>query len=292
MNNARVTVPSPRNEPVLNYAPGSPEKAALRAQLDTFTAGSIEIPLIIGGRNVTTGDLGTCVLPHDHGRSLATYHKGNVETVNQAIAAAADARPEWSAMPWESRAAIFLKAAELLAGKYRQVLNAATMLNQSKTAFQAEIDAACELIDFWRFNAHFMEQIYRQQPLSASGDLGQGRIPGVGGFCLRRDTVQLHFDRGQPPRRPSDHGQRLDMEASVDSDSVRLLPDEDFRRGRTSARSDQLPSWAGRRSRRSRAFQSASSRHPFHRLDSGLPGNVADRWKQHRPLPLISSHRR
>ena len=169
MNNARVTVPTPRNEPVLSYAPGSPEKAALKTQLDTLSAGSIEIPLIIGGRDVTTGDLGSCVLPHDHQRQVATYHRGSADTVNQAIAAAADARPEWSAMPWESRAAIFLKAAELLAGKYRQVLNAATMLNQSKSALQAEIDAACELIDFWRFNASYMPEIYGQQPDSAPG---------------------------------------------------------------------------------------------------------------------------
>ncbi len=203
MNNARVTVPTPRNEPVLNYAPGSPEKAALRTQLDRFTAGSIEIPLIIGGRNVTTGDLGTCVLPHDHGRSLATYHKGNAETVSQAIAAAAAARPEWSAMPWESRAAIFLKAAELLAGKYRQVLNAATMLNQSKTVFQAEIDAACELIDFWRFNVSYMPEIYGQQPESAPGMWNYVEYRSLEGFIFTATPFNFTSIAGNLPTSPA-----------------------------------------------------------------------------------------
>ena len=137
MNNACVTVPAPRNEPVLSYAPGSPEKAALKSQIETFAAGSVEIPLIIGGRAVTTGDLGACILPHDHRKQVATYHRGNADTVDQAIAAAAAARPAWSEMPWESRAAIFLKAADLLSGPYRPILNAATMLNQGKTVFQA-----------------------------------------------------------------------------------------------------------------------------------------------------------
>ena len=203
MNNARVTVPTPRNEPVLNYAPGSPEKAALRAQLDSFADASIEIPLIIGGRNVTTGNLGTCILPHDHGRSLATYHKGTALTVNQAIAAAADARPEWSAMRWESRAAIFLKAAELLAGKYRQVLNAATMLNQSKTAFQAEIDAACELIDFWRFNASYLPEIYGQQPQSAPGMWNYVEYRALEGFIFGVTPFNFTSIAGNLPTSPA-----------------------------------------------------------------------------------------
>ena len=110
MNNARVTVPTARNEPILGYLPGSPEKATLKTQLAAFANESTEIPLIIGGRDVTTGDLGNCILPHDHRKQLATYHRGNADTVNQAIAAADAARADWSAMPWESRAAIFLRA--------------------------------------------------------------------------------------------------------------------------------------------------------------------------------------
>ena len=169
MINARVAVPRPVNEPILGYLPGSPERQALKQKLEEFAGTTMEIPLIIGGKSVTTGELGTCVVPHDHQHVLATYHRGNAETVAQAIAAAAKARAGWAAMPWESRAAIFLKAAELLAGKYRQVLNAATMLNQSKTVFQAEIDAACELIDFYRYNVSYLPEIFAEQPGSAAG---------------------------------------------------------------------------------------------------------------------------
>ena len=169
MINVRASVPTPPNEPVLSYAPGSPEKLALKSQLERFAGSSIEIPLIIGGRDVATGDLGACILPHDHQTIIAQYHKGNAASVQQAIDAAADARPEWAAMSWEARASVFLKAAELLAGPYRPILNGATMLNQSKTAFQAEIDAACELIDFWRFNPSYLPHIFEQQPNSARG---------------------------------------------------------------------------------------------------------------------------
>ena len=164
MINARVSVPTPINEPVLLYAAGSSEKNELKLKLEEFAGQQIEIPLVIGGTEVRTGNLGECILPHDHRHVIASFHKGNTETVNQAIAAAAEARPSWAAMDWEARAAIFLRAAELLAGKYRQILNAATMLNQSKTAFQAEIDAACELIDFFRFNVSYLPRIFEQQP--------------------------------------------------------------------------------------------------------------------------------
>ncbi len=203
MNNARVTVPPPRNEPVLSYAPGSPEKAALKSQLDAFAAGSVEIPLIIGGREVTTGDLGACVLPHDYRKQVATYHRGNADTVDQAIAAAAAARPGWSEMSWESRAAIFLKAAELLAGRYRPIVNAATMLNQSKTVFQAEIDAACELIDFWRFNVSYLPDIYGQQPESAAGIWNYVEYRALEGFVLAVTPFNFTSIAGNLPTSPA-----------------------------------------------------------------------------------------
>lgn len=203
MHNARVTVPTPLNEPVLSYAPGSSEKTAIKAQLDAFGTSSVEIPLVIGGRDVATGDVGTCIVPHDHQRQLATYHRGNAETVHQAIAAAAAARPEWSAMPWESRAAIFLKAAELLAGRYRQVLNAATMLNQSKTAFQAEIDAACELIDFWRFNVSYLPEIYEQQPQSAPGIWNVVEYRALEGFVFAVTPFNFTSIAGNLPTSPA-----------------------------------------------------------------------------------------
>ena len=203
MNNACVTVPAPRNEPVLSYAPGSPEKAALKSQLEKFAAGSVEIPLIIGGREVTTGDLGACILPHDHRKQVATYHRGDADTVGQAIAAAAAARPAWSEMPWESRAAIFLKAADLLAGPYRPILNAATMLNQGKTVFQAEIDAACELIDFWRFNVSYVPEIYAQQPRSAPGVWNYVEYRPLEGFVLAVTPFNFTAIAGNLPTSPA-----------------------------------------------------------------------------------------
>ena len=166
MANGIFDVPEPYNEPILPYTPGSPERKGLEAWIKRLSGKAIEIPARIGGRKVRTGKLAKAVMPHDHGHVLAHWHKCGKKEVQRAIDAALDARQAWAATPWHHRAAIFLKAAELLAGKYRQVLNAATVLGQSKTCHQAEIDSACELIDFWRFNPLFMQQIYMQQPES------------------------------------------------------------------------------------------------------------------------------
>ena len=203
MINARVSVPIPSNEPVLSYAPGSPEKLALKDQLRALTEESIEIPLVIGGRDVTTGDLARCILPHAHHTAVATYHKGNADTVNQAIKAAAHARIEWARMPWETRAAIFLRAADLLAGKYRPILNAATMLNQSKTVMQAEIDAACELIDFWRFNPSYMQQIFEQQPSSSRGLWNYVEYRPLEGFVFAVTPFNFTSIAGNLPTSPA-----------------------------------------------------------------------------------------
>ncbi len=169
MSNGIFNAPFPSNEPVLDYLPGSPERAAIRAQLKKMAGRVIDIPARIGGRKVRTGKTAKAVMPHDHGHVLAHWHKCGGKEVARAIRAALEARESWSRMPWHHRAAIFLRSAELLAGPYRPVLNAATMLGQSKTVHQAEIDAACELIDFWRFNVGYMQEIYEQQPLSADG---------------------------------------------------------------------------------------------------------------------------
>jgi len=203
MLNARVSVPTPRNETVLGYAPGSPEKRALKQQLSEFAGSQLEIPLIIGGKDVETGDVDRCILPHDHETTLATYHKGSTETVSQAIDAAAAARADWAAMPWESRVSIFLKAAELLAGKYRPIINAATMLNQSKTVFQAEIDAACELIDFWRFNASYMPQIFSEQPESAPGMWNYVEYRPLEGFVFAATPFNFTSIAGNLPTSPA-----------------------------------------------------------------------------------------
>ena len=169
MNNAVIQTPRPFNEPILDHAPGSPERASLKARLKEMLAEEIEIPLIIGGKEIRTGDLADCVCPHDHGKLLGRYHKASAEQVNMAIQAAAEAWAEWQAMPWNARVSVFLKAADLLAGPWRDTLNAATMLGQSKTAHQAEIDAACELIDFLRFNVRYAQEIYEKQPECSPG---------------------------------------------------------------------------------------------------------------------------
>jgi 1-pyrroline-5-carboxylate dehydrogenase len=162
-------IPHPRNEPVLGYAPGSPERAALKSALGAVGAQPIEIPAVVGGREVRTGDTHDVVSPHCHHRVLARVHQADGATIAAAVKTAVEAQRDWGHWRFEDRAAVFLKAAELLATVHRQLVNAATMLGQSKTAFQAEIDSACELIDFLRFNVHYAERIYREQPESAGG---------------------------------------------------------------------------------------------------------------------------
>ena len=159
--------PQPENEPVKSYAPGSPEREELRLRLQQMQSEQIEAPLVIGGKEVRTNETFEAVMPHDKDHVLATVHKGSAKHVDQAIKAAASAWEDWHSTSWEDRAAIFLRAAELLSGPWRSTLNAATMLGQSKTAHQAEIDAACELTDFFRFNVQFMLRIYEEQPISS-----------------------------------------------------------------------------------------------------------------------------
>ena len=165
MANSIVDIPDPLNEPVHSYAPDSSERESLKSRLQQLLSETIEIAAIIGGREVR-GEEGerNIVCPHDHGHVLGTCHGSGGKEVEQAIAAARDAWHDWSEMDWQARAAIFLKAADLLAGPWRDTVNAATMLGQSKTVYQAEIDSAAELIDFWRFNPYYMAQIYREQP--------------------------------------------------------------------------------------------------------------------------------
>lgn len=166
MNNASFFFERPKNETVLNYAPNSPEREALEKEVERQYNTSIEIPLIIAGKEVKTGQMGKVVMPTEHGHVLATYHKATPETVQMAIDAALQAHDKWSNVHWIDRCSIMLKAAELISKKYRYLINAATMLGQAKNSYQAEIDSACEAIDFLRFNAHFASKIYSQQPMS------------------------------------------------------------------------------------------------------------------------------
>jgi 1-pyrroline-5-carboxylate dehydrogenase len=176
--------PKPTNEPVRDYAPGSPERAELKQRLAEMERERIEIPLVIGGRDVETGHTAEAVMPHRKSHVLADVHQGGPDEVDQAIKAAAEAWEDWSRMPWEERASVFLRAAELLAGPWRATLNAATMLGQSKTAHQAEIDAACELIDFYRFNVEFMTRIYEEQPISSQGTWNRMEYRPLEGFVF------------------------------------------------------------------------------------------------------------
>lgn len=169
MANAFFKVPTPKNEPVLSYAPGSKERQLLKKALEESRSKELDIPMYIGSEEVRTGKKGRLSPPHDHKHTLGYYHEGDKSHVEKAINAALEAKEKWSNLSWEYRASIFLKAAELLAGPYRYKINAATMLGQSKSAFQAEIDSACELIDFLRFNVHYMSEIYNEQPESSPG---------------------------------------------------------------------------------------------------------------------------
>jgi 1-pyrroline-5-carboxylate dehydrogenase len=180
--NGVFRVPQPINDPVRNYAPGSPERAAIKKKLAAMSSEKIEIPLLIGGKEVRTGDTATQVMPHQHGHVLATYHKAGPKEVQMAAQAAKDAHREWSSWNLEDRAAIFLKAADLLASTWRDTINGATMLCQSKTIHQAEIDAACESVDFLRFNAHYAEKLYNEQPLSAPGMWNRLQYRALEGF--------------------------------------------------------------------------------------------------------------
>jgi 1-pyrroline-5-carboxylate dehydrogenase len=180
--NGRRRVPPPVNEPIKAYAPGSPERVSLKARLSEMAADKVDIPLFIGGKEVKTGSCARAVMPHDHSHVLADYHKASEQHVLQAVDAARAAQAEWSNWSFEDRASVLLKAAELLRTSWRDTINGATMLGQSKTVFQAEIDAACEIIDFWRFNAHYGQQLLEEQPLSDHTMWNQLEYRGLEGF--------------------------------------------------------------------------------------------------------------
>ena len=196
-------VPTPVNEPVKGYAPGSPERTSLQAKLKEMAATKTEMPLIINGHDVHTGKTAKSVMPHDHAHVLGDFHLGGDTEVKQAIHAAMHARKEWAAMPWEARAAIFLKAADLLAGPYRDILNAATMLGQSKTCHQAEIDSACELIDFFRFNVAYYEQLLKEQPQSGPGMWNRLEHRALEGFVFAVTPFNFTSIAGNLPTAPA-----------------------------------------------------------------------------------------
>ncbi|MBM9518277.1 L-glutamate gamma-semialdehyde dehydrogenase [Desulforhopalus vacuolatus] len=203
VNNAIINVPEPTNEPIYSYAPGSPERKAMQAALKEMAATKIEIPIIIGGKEVRTGNMGKVTMPHDHGHVLAEYHKAGPKEVQQAIDCAVASQEMWRSIRWEERAAIMLKVAELISKKYRYQINAGAMLVGGKTVFQAEIDAVCELIDFLRFNAKYAEEIYRNQPTSSEGVWNYVQYRPLEGFVFAVTPFNFTAIAGNLPTAPA-----------------------------------------------------------------------------------------
>src|SRR2546427_7222639 len=196
-------IPNPINEPVFSYAPGTPERVELKRTLKELSAHVLEIPVVVGGREIRTGKTVDAVMPHCHRHVLAKVHQAGPEELEAAVTAAREAWREWSAWSLERRAAVFLKAADLLATRHRAIVNAATMLGQSKTAHQAEIDAACELIAFWRFNLHYAEQLYAAQPISSAGTWNQLEYRPLEGFVYAITPFNFTSIGGNLPTAPA-----------------------------------------------------------------------------------------
>ena len=203
MHDAIVSVPTAVNEPILGYAPGSPERARLQTALAAIERQVVEIPCVVGGQRILTGKIHEVVMPHRHKHVVARYHAATEEVAERAILASLDARREWSALRWESRAAVLLRAAELLATTWRARMNAATMHGQSKTCHQAEIDAACELIDFWRYNVQFAQDLYRVQPASSPGMWNMTELRPLEGFTFAITPFNFTAISGNLPMAPA-----------------------------------------------------------------------------------------
>ena len=203
MANAIFSIDPPANEPVLEYRPGSNERQLVKNELQRLRSTPVEIPLIIGGRPVKTGSLGRCIVPHDHGHQLAVFHQAGEKEVAMAIEAAASAAGQWAAMDWDDRLAVFTRAADLISGPRRMTLNAATMLGQGKNVFQAEIDAACETVDFLRFNAFDATEIYRQQPRSGPAEWNHLEYRPLEGFVFAVTPFNFTAIGGNLPSAPA-----------------------------------------------------------------------------------------
>jgi 1-pyrroline-5-carboxylate dehydrogenase len=201
--NAIVNIDKPKNEQVPGYLPGSPEKLALKKRLAEMASSEIEIPLIIGGKAVRSGKTGTCVIPHNHGHVLATYHMAGEKETAMAIEAALAAKKQWACTPWEHRLAVFLRSAELISGPWRHTLNAATMLGQSKSVYEADADAACELMDFLRYNSYFARQIIEEQPTTAAGVLNRMEYRPLEGFVFAVTPFNFTAIGGNLPTSPA-----------------------------------------------------------------------------------------
>ena len=285
-------VPPPHNDPNFTYAPGSPERAQLKCKLSEMAAQRIEIPLVIGGKEVRTGKVAQAVMPHKHSHVLADWHKAGTKEVQQAVAVAVETRREWANWPWEERAAVFLRAAELLTTTWRQTLNAATMLGQSKTAFQAEIDAASELIDFWRFNVAFAQELYDEQPISTHATWNQSDYRGLEGFVYAVTPFNFTAIGGNLPGAPALMGctvvwkpassamlsayyiMKLLEAAGLPPGVINFVPGD---AAEVSHVVLDHPDFAGR---------------ALHRIDRRLQQHLEEGRRQPRHVPLVSAYRR
>ena len=286
---AITTVPVPANEPVRTYPAGSAARAALIARCDELAAAPVELTAAIGGeRRHGGGPAVDVVMPHDHKHVLGTFRAATEDDTRAALAAGRAAAPGWRALGFDARAAVFLRAAQLLAGPWRDTLNAATMLGQSKTAYQAEIDAACELIDFWRFNVAFARQILAEQPASPARRLEPDRLPAAGRLRLRGHALQLHLDRREPADRAGADGQRRPLEAGPHPAARRALRDGAPRCRRAAAGRDQhgSPATAQAVSEAALAEADLAGIH-FTGSTGDVPAAVAAGGREDRPLPRL-----
>ena len=268
-------IPVPKNEPVLSYLPGSPERAALKSMLGRVGAETIEIPLVIGGREIRTGRTEPVTSPHCHQRVLARVHQADRAQIGQAVDAALEAQREWAHWRFEDRAAVFLKAAELLATSRRQLINAATMHGQSKTAFQAEIDAACELIDFLRFNVHYAERIYREQPESSPGIWNRLDHRPLEGFVYAVTPFNFTAIGGNIAAAPALMGNVVVWKPAPDGEPQQLVRVQAAGGGGAPAGRHQLRGGRSDRGQRRPALPPHARGNPLHRLHRGLPEAVA-----------------
>ena len=274
--------PTPLNEPVKSYAPGSPEREEVRVRLAQMERERISIPLVIGGKEVGTKETTQAVMPHRKEHVLADVAKGGPEHVQQAIDAAREAHADWSRLPWEERASVFLRAAELLAGPWRSTLVAATMLNQSKTVHQAEIDAAAELIDFWRLNVEFMLRVYAEQPASSPGVWNRMEYRPLEGFVFAVSPFNFTAIGGNLSASPALMGNTVVWKPASTAALSAHYTLQILREAGLPDGVINLVYGSGATIGDAGAREPGARRDPLHRVDTRLPVDVEDRRRQHR----------
>ena len=294
MSQGIQAVPRPNNEPVRGYEAGSPERAALQAEVARQSNEIVEIPIIVGGKEIRTGKLAEVRCPHDHSHVLARYHETTPQIVEQAVAAAADAWHTWSELDYRARASLYLRMADLLVGPRRYRMNAATMLGQSKTCHQAEIEAACEFADMLRFNAYFLDQLVRQQPAGEAD-------PGVWNYLEYRALEGFIF--AVSPFNFTALGGNLAMAPAIMGNTIVWKPAETqmlsayylmelYKRSRLARRHRQHASRSRAHHRRPGPGPGNPRRSPFHRLHGHFPAHLEDGRGKHRELPFLPPDRR